>query len=381
MVAVTATVRAVDASAVMKALRAEAEARRAQGSIDGVRALEADALVDAITGGDRAWDPFVSGESLPDVEFEGVPLPGGATLPDTDGFGVMLDETCDLDIPAAGQGCEPDTSDGSRRSTDRYRHRRITIGVVITDRALLAPDGGGELAHLEGYGPIPARIITDTLTGKPPGYKNKPGWDGHPDATMNATMTRLYTHPRTGELVAMDSRARAFPAPLEQMIRWRESTCASPWCNATVRHIDHITPHADGGATSYKNAQGLCVRCNLLKDHAGWIVTPTRDSGGAPAVTWTSPGGATTTCHLTPLGPVGPRENTDDPSDAEARSPETYGTSTTGGAADRPPDSTATGPVARTNDDPDTKDHSAGPSTPDTDTDIPGTESIPLPDP
>ncbi|UYG16121.1 HNH endonuclease [Brachybacterium huguangmaarense] len=123
----------------------------------------------------------------------------------------------------------------------------------------------------------------------------------------------------TGELVAMDSRARAFPAPLEQMVRWRESTCASPWCNATVRHIDHVAPHAHGGATSYANAQGLCVRCNLLKDHAGWIVTPTRDDDGAPAVTWVSPGGATTTCHLTPLGPRGPDETHRDQEAAGAR--------------------------------------------------------------
>jgi len=311
MVAVTATVRAVDASAVMKALRLEAEARRAQGSIDGVRALEADALVDAITGGDRALDPSAPGESLLDVEFEGISLPGGAAVLDTDGRGVMLDDTRDLDVPGPGHGGDqdlsgpykvraPDFPGHSDRSTDRYRRRRITIGVVITDRALLAPDGAGELAHLEGYGPIPAHIITDTLRGSPPGYKNNPGWDEHPDATTSAVMRRLYTHPRTGELVAMDSRARAFPAPLEQMVRWRESTCASPWCNATVRHIDHITPHAHGGATSYANAQGLCVRCNLLKDHAGWTVTPTRDSGGTPAVTWTSPGGASTTCHLTP---------------------------------------------------------------------------------
>jgi len=175
--------------------------------------------------------------------------------------------------------------------------------VVITDRALLSPDGAGELAHLEGYGPIPAQIVTDTLAGKPPGYLRNTGWDEHPDATSSAVMRRLYTHPTTGELVAMDSRARAFPAPLEQVIRWRESTCASPWCNATVRHIDHITPHARGGPTSYANAQGLCARCNLLKDHAGWTVTPTRTIDGAPTVTWASPGGARTTCHLPPLGP------------------------------------------------------------------------------
>lgn len=389
MVAVTAMVRAVDASAVMKALRLEAEARRAQGSIDGVRALEADALVDAITGGDRALDPSASTESLPDAEFEGIPLAVGVIAPDAEEHGEMQDR----EIPGPGQGGDhdvsgpykvraPDFPGHSDRSTDRYRHRRITIGVVITDRALLAPGGAGELAHLEGYGPIPAHIVTDTLRGSPPGYKNKPGWDEHPDATMNATMRRLYTHPTTGELVSMDSRARAFPAPLEQMVRWREATCASPWCNSTVRHIDHITPHADGGKTSYVNAQGLCVRCNLLKDHAGWIVTPTRDGNGAPAVTWASPGGATTTCHLTPLGPRGPRENPDDPSDAEAGSPEAHETSTTGGAADHPSDSTASGPVARTNDDSDTQDHPTGASTAKSDADdAPGTDATPLPDP
>ncbi|UYG16224.1 HNH endonuclease [Brachybacterium huguangmaarense] len=334
MVAVTATVRAVDASAVMKALRLEAEARRAQGSIDGVRALEADALVDAITGGDRALDPSAPPESLPDAEF--VSLLSEATVVDGDGrvthtrpheheteppvvagLGSLSGTVLEPGTHRTSQAVQRKTTDNGRSVTDRYRHRRITIGVVITDRALLAPDGAGELAHLEGYGPIPAQIITDSLRGKPPGYKNYPGWDEHPDASMNAAMRRLYTHPRTGELVAMDSGARAFPASLEQMVRWRESTCASPWCNATVRHIDHITPHAHGGKTSYRNAQGLCVRCNLLKDHAGWIITPTRDGDGAPAVTWTSPGNASTTCHLTPLGP---RERTGDPADVVAES-------------------------------------------------------------
>jgi len=328
MVAVTATLRALDASAVMKALRVEAEARRVRGSIDAVRALEADALVDAICGGDMAHEHAQPSGSLPDAEFGSLPLPAGTAALGSDGRIVRLDHAvtgpaADLMSTADSQTSAPslpgaETTDspawavhtGDRRSSSRYRHRRITVGVVITDRALLSPDGGGELARLEGYGPIPAQVITDTLAGKPPGYPQNTGWDEHPDGTTGAVMRRLYTHPRTGELVGMESRARAFPAPLEQMIRWRESTCASPWCNARVRHIDHITPYARGGPTSYANAQGLCARCNLLKDHAGWTVTPARDDHGAPTVTWASPGGATATCHLPPLGP---RETTGAP--------------------------------------------------------------------
>jgi HNH endonuclease len=81
---------------------------------------------------------------------------------------------------------------------------------------------------------------------------------------------RLYTAPGTGELVGMDSRSRLFPAGLRRLLVIRDRTCRSPWCDAPVRHADHIRPHAAGGPTSAANGQGLCQGCNQAKEAPGW---------------------------------------------------------------------------------------------------------------
>ncbi len=81
-------------------------------------------------------------------------------------------------------------------------------------------------------------------------------------------LRRLFVRPDTGELVAMDSRRRLFTDGLRRFVLTRDAaTCRTPWCNAPARHIDHVTPHADGGPTSAANGQGLCVACNLTKEH------------------------------------------------------------------------------------------------------------------
>lgn len=305
MAAVTATLRAVDAVTVMNALRLEAESRRARGATGGVRALEADALVDVVLDGVLAG---------PD---------GSATVVEE-----RLDERWEaLTDAARAQRTDRAASGTVSVPTGRMGSRRVEVGVIITDRALLAPetvdrprrpagtdgngdtngdcgtgasrtpDGADRIAQLEGYGPVSARLIRSTLEGMPPGsFAGDPPEFRHPDATAGAMMRRLYTHPRTGELVAMESRARAFPVTLQRAIRWRDETCATPWCNARVRHIDHITPHADGGPTSYANGQGLCERCNLVKEHGGWSVAlgaeaPGTNSSGFTAGTPASAGG------------------------------------------------------------------------------------------
>ena len=121
--------------------------------------------------------------------------------------------------------------------------------------------------------------MRDTLLGRPPGHLRSSEEEEHPDETVSAFFRRLYRSPRTGELIAMESRARAFPAGLARMIRWRDTTCRTPWCNATIRHTDHVVPHHTGGATSYANGQGLCARCNLLKEHGLWVLSPLSRSG------------------------------------------------------------------------------------------------------
>ena len=161
----------------------------------------------------------------------------------------------------------------------------IELQVVITDRTLLA--GDHEPAHLPGYGPVPADLVRDWLTD-------------HPGQVW---LRRLYTHPGTGELVAMDSRRRLFTAGLRRQVITRDlGTCRTPWCDAPIRHTDHVVPHHAGGKTSTGNAQGLCEQCNHTKQAPGWRARPR--PGSQPAHTsceTTTPTGHTYTSGAPPL--------------------------------------------------------------------------------
>ena len=86
-----------------------------------------------------------------------------------------------------------------------------------------------------------------------------------------ATIRRVFAVPGTGELVAMESRRRTFPAALGELISLRDGgRCRTPWCDAPIRHIDHVVPDREGGATDLDNGQGLCERCNYVKEQRGW---------------------------------------------------------------------------------------------------------------
>jgi hypothetical protein len=92
-------------------------------------------------------------------------------------------------------------------------------------------------------------------------------------------MRRLFADPTDGRLVAMESVARCFPQGLAKLIRLRDRICRTPWCNAPIRHTDHIVSYADGGATSFENGQGLCEACNHAKQAPGWssrVIDPAR---------------------------------------------------------------------------------------------------------
>ncbi|MCG7308409.1 HNH endonuclease signature motif containing protein [Brachybacterium sp. ACRRE] len=111
---------------------------------------------------------------------------------------------------------------------------------------------------------------------------------------MGDSLRRVFTHPTTGELIAMDSRSRAFPEGLKLYMRLRDVSCVGPYCGAPIRHADHIRPVAEGGPTSVANGQGLCAHCNLTKEALGRVEhVPSAD--GSHHVTWTSRLGATAT--------------------------------------------------------------------------------------
>jgi Domain of unknown function (DUF222) len=171
----------------------------------------------------------------------------------------------------------------------------VRLGLVMTDRALLA--GDGDAAYVEGYGPIPAPLARDLLTpGSPaagragsvrPGGSAEAGGAAAPDVWLR----RLFTHPRTGELVATDSRSRHFPPGLRRLLVWRDQTCRTPWCDAPIRHADHVRGAAVGGATSAANGQGLCEACNYAKQARGWSAEPVIGDESTVSVRTTTPTG------------------------------------------------------------------------------------------
>lgn len=143
----------------------------------------------------------------------------------------------------------------------------LDVGLIITDRALFNPKHG-DVAHIEGYGPVPAEAVREQLrsaTQEP----SDPDQDSYgPDGpALRAVLRRLYTHPATGELVAVESEARAFPEKLARFLRIRDTTCRGPFCDAPARQRDHIIPHARGGPTSVENGQDTCAHCNQKEEH------------------------------------------------------------------------------------------------------------------
>ena len=125
----------------------------------------------------------------------------------------------------------------------------VALNLVIADTTLAGDDN--EPAWLHGYGPIPA------------GFARKLTGDAALDADAKATLRRLYRHPTSGQLVAMESRSRIFPKGLAAFIGLRDLTCRTPYCNAPIRHHDHATPAREGGPTSARNGLGDCRSLQL----------------------------------------------------------------------------------------------------------------------
>lgn len=147
----------------------------------------------------------------------------------------------------------------------------VELQLVMTDTTLFA--GRPIPADIIGYGPLPAGMARYLL------------------ATLNPEtaiwLRRLYTDPRTGQLIAMESKRRHFPTPLRRFFLARDQLCRTPWCGAPIRHADHVQPHHTGGPTTAANGQGLCERCNQNKEATGWGAAPHADG----TITTTTPTG------------------------------------------------------------------------------------------
>ncbi|MCX6396020.1 MAG: DUF222 domain-containing protein [Propionibacteriales bacterium] len=150
----------------------------------------------------------------------------------------------------------------------------VEVQLVMADTTLLGNDHAPDdtPAHLVGYGPVPAAVAREITL----------------DAAQ-AWIRRLYLNPADGALVAMESRRRVFDGGLRRFVIARDQFCRTTWCDAVIRHIDHLQAAAATGATSAENGQGVCEACNYTKEATGWKAE--RTPGQPQQITITTPTG------------------------------------------------------------------------------------------
>jgi hypothetical protein len=266
MTYVSALLPVKDGVACYAALNAAANTAKASGDPRGRGQLMADAFVERLTRRRAAGAPAADGSV-------GLAAPASAAAPDPAAWGTVVAPT------PIGQGA--DTA--------------VEVHLVVTDETLLA--GGDAPALLTGpdhAGSNPASDLLPAPTAR--------------DLVRDAAkvwVRRLYTDPTTGQLTAMESTKRVFDGNLRRMLILRDRTCRTPWCDAPIRHGDHITDAARGGPTSLDNGQGLCERCNQTKNLPGWraqvVQTDSDSPPGRHTVRTTTPTGRTYTSTPPPL--------------------------------------------------------------------------------
>ncbi|MHA6779909.1 DUF222 domain-containing protein [Pseudonocardia saturnea] len=147
----------------------------------------------------------------------------------------------------------------------------VEIQVVVPVEALVDPDSPLP-AQVPGHGPVPVDLLA---TGE--GRK---------------TWRRLVT--REGIVIGGDSRRRRFTGLLAALIRARDGhRCREPYCDAPIRHIDHIRRWADRGRTEFDNGRGLCEFHNHVRETPGWTARATTHG-----ITTTTPTGHTYTSEI-----------------------------------------------------------------------------------
>jgi hypothetical protein len=152
----------------------------------------------------------------------------------------------------------------------------LMINVIVPDTVLLGDDDG--TGWVQDYGPVPGDLLREWIA------QNE-------DDGVEQFVRRLYASPKTGELVAMDSKSTKFEGKLAEFLRLRDQTCRTLYCDARIRHLDHVKRKADGGPTSASNGQGTCETCNQAKEGCGWAAGPIRGPDGEHLVETVTPTG------------------------------------------------------------------------------------------
>jgi hypothetical protein len=147
----------------------------------------------------------------------------------------------------------------------------VPVEVVVVMPEATFAGAGDEPAELPDYGPLPAGTARAVVAASA-------------ESETAIWFRRALTSADGTQLIGLDSRRRLFPEGLKRFLLLRDKTCRTPWCDAPIRHADHVVPASRGGPTTAGNGQGLCVACNLAKEAAGWSATVIDDGTrrGAP---------------------------------------------------------------------------------------------------
>jgi hypothetical protein len=137
----------------------------------------------------------------------------------------------------------------------------IELHLMMPLDSLADPDNP-KAAVIPGYGPLPAELARDILATS----RGRKRW------------RRLFTAPSntatgSGPIVGGDPTRRYFDGWLAKLIRLRDQTCRDPYCDAPIRHLDHIIRYTDGGPTILLNGRGTCERGNQVHEMPGWHIS------------------------------------------------------------------------------------------------------------
>ena len=184
MAYLSALLPAAKAVACYAALGKAADAARAAGDPRSRGQAMADTLVELVTGTKTA---------------DGIPVEIGLVITDQALF-------ANLATQLAGADSDLDKRDPDETDADE----------PYADEPDVPPlgDPREEPGYLDGYGTVPASWIRDLIADLP--------------EHTRAWIRRLYMNPRTGELVAMDSRRRLFKGSIRRFTVTRDRICRTP---------------------------------------------------------------------------------------------------------------------------------------------------------
>lgn len=151
----------------------------------------------------------------------------------------------------------------------------VALKVVLSAETLLGTsDDPGFVA---GAGYVPASVVRRLAAA---GAEH-----------LRSTVQRLFAMPGSGALVATETISSHFRDGLADIVDLRDRRCRTPYCNAPIRHHDHVTSRAASGRTTLANAQGLCEACNYAKESPGWRHETVPDALAVTDITITTPTG------------------------------------------------------------------------------------------